>query len=654
MTSTNPMHWAQGLSGAALNIAQTTEPRLRVLAGPGTGKSFAMKRRVERLLVSGQAPERILAVTFTRNAATELIEDLHGLGIPGCEKVRASTLHSFCFCLLGQQDVFRHLNRIPRPIVTFSNAGVFQFEGRVLLDDLVVERNFGSKRDCTKRIRAFEAAWARLQSDNPGWAQSSLDIEFNERLVDWLIFHRAMLIGELVPEALRFLRTNPSATVLSAFDHIIVDEYQDLNRAEQELIKHLCQHSSAAVVGDPNQSIYSFKHANPKGIEEFHIHHANTYDETLAECYRCPTKVVQIANSLIRANRSTLHTPLIPLPSNPAGEVHIVRWDTIAEEAEGIKCYVQELIQNRGLVPSDILILTPRRQFGYRIRDLLHQNIIPAHSFFHEEALEEESSQRAFTLLNLISNPNDRVSLRWWLGDGSSSGRSTAYGRLREHCETSGDSPVQALESILSGNLSLPRMNNLVSKYQELKAHLANLSPLPVPDLIDHLFPASDSTLADLRVISLLVMNKVQTASDLFDHLRAQVTQPEISSGDFVRIMSLHKSKGLTSKVTIVTGCSQGLIPFEAHDTDELPRSERLSREQEQRRLFYVGITRCTQTLLISSFGTLPYRDARQLNVSVIRAGAVGQTIASKFISELGPAAPASRRGSDWIAADYQ
>ncbi len=604
--------------------------------------------------MNGQPPERILAVTFTRNAAAELIEDLHGLGIPGCDRVRASTLHSFCFWLLSQQDVFRHLNRIPRPIVTFSSSGVLQFEGRVLLDDLVTERKFGSKRDCTKRIRAFEAAWARLQSDDPGWAQSPLDIEFNDQLIEWLTFHRSMLIGELVPEALRFLRNNPSATVLSAFDHIIVDEYQDLNRAEQELVKHLCQNSSAAVVGDPNQSIYSFKHANPEGIEQFHLHHPDTYDETLSDCYRCPTKVVHIANSLIRANRGTSPMTLQPLPSNPPGEVHIVRWDTAAEEAEGVTSYVQELVQNRGFLPSDILILTPRRQFGYRIRDLLHQKVISAHSFFHEEALEKESAQQAFALLNLVANPNDRVSLRWWLGDSSSSSRSMAYGRLREHCETSGDSPVQALESILSGNLSLPRMNDLVGKYEELKARIASLSPLPILDLIDHLFPAADSTLADLRQISLLAINKVQTASDLFDHVRAQVTQPEIDSGDFVRIMSLHKSKGLTSKVTIVTGCSQGLIPFEAHDTDELPRSERLSREQEQRRLFYVGITRCTQTLIVSSFGTLPYRDARQLNVSVVRAGAVGRTIASKFIAELGPAAPPSRRGSEWSAANYQ
>ena len=654
MTTANPIHWAQGLSGAALNIAQTAEPRLRVLAGPGTGKSFAMKRRVARLLMSGQPPRRILAVTFTRNAAAELIDDLHGLSIPGCEKVRASTLHSFCFWLLGQQDVFRHLGRVPRPIVTFSNAGVLQFEGRVLLDDLVTDRKFGTKRDCTKRIRAFEAAWARLQSDNPGWAQSTLDIEFSDRLVEWLKFHRSMLIGELIPEALRFLRTNPSASILSAFDHIIVDEYQDLNRAEQELVKQLCQHSSAAVVGDPNQSIYSFKHANPEGIEQFHLDHPNTFDETLTECYRCPTRVVQIANSLIRVNSGTTHAPLQPLSNNPSGEVYIVQWDNTAEEAEGIKRYVQELIQNRGILPSDILILTPRRQFGYRIRDLLHQSVIPAHSFFHEEALEEESAQRAFSLLNLLSNPNDRVSLRWWLGNGSTSGRSTAYGRLRKHCETSGETPVAALESILNGTLSLPRMNDLISKYQDLKTSLANLSSLPIPSLVDYLFPATDSTLADLRGICLLAINKVQTASELFDHVRTQVTQPEITSGDFVRIMSLHKSKGLTSKVTVVTGCSQGLIPFEAHDADELSPSERLSREQEQRRLFYVGVTRCTQTLVISSFGTLPYRDARQLNVSVIRSGAVGRTIASKFISELGPAAPASRRGADWIATNFK
>jgi hypothetical protein len=103
------------------------------MAGPGTGKSFAMKRRAARLLGSGQNPKRILAVTFTRNAAASLVDDLRDLGVPGSEKIRAGTLHAFCFSLLNRQEVFQFLDRVARPVVTFLKSGVLQFEGNTMI-----------------------------------------------------------------------------------------------------------------------------------------------------------------------------------------------------------------------------------------------------------------------------------------------------------------------------------------------------------------------------------------------------------------------------------------------------------------------------------------------------------------------------------------
>lgn len=160
------MSWNDGLAGATLTVAATNASPLRVMAGPGTGKSFAMKRRVARLLEESADPKRILAITFTRNAAASLLKDLNALGIEGCDRIRAGTLHSFCFWLLRQQHVFEYLNRIARPLITFPTAGVLQYEGGVLLDDLISDGPFGHKRDCTKRIRAFEAAWAPTLSFN--------------------------------------------------------------------------------------------------------------------------------------------------------------------------------------------------------------------------------------------------------------------------------------------------------------------------------------------------------------------------------------------------------------------------------------------------------------------------------------------------------
>jgi DNA helicase II / ATP-dependent DNA helicase PcrA len=648
------MSWDDGLIGTALNIAATDENPLRVMAGPGTGKSFALKRRVARLLEKGVDPRRILAVTFTRNAAASLVEDLHALGLTGCENIRAGTLHAFCFSLLSRQDVFDYLGRVPRPVVTFSKSGVLQFEGQVMLDDLASAGAFGPKRDCTRRIRAFEAAWARLQPDAPGWPLNAIDRQFQAALVSWLRFHRATLIGELVPEALHFLRNNPASPARSAFDHVIVDEYQDLNRAEQELIELLGDNGATAIVGDVDQSIYRFRHANPEGIEAFQQRHPQTHDESLDECRRCPTQVVAIADHLIRHNHPDTDEPrLQPRPTNPDGEVHIVQWNSIDEEALGLSDFVTSLITSRHYAPGDMLILTPRRLLGYRIRDLLKASNVPVHSFYHEEALEGEAAQRAFALLSLIVDSEDLIALRWWLGHGSPSSRKTAYGRLREHCEQAGVSPWAALEALDQGTLSLPKVAELVSKFRELRGILADLKERGLAGIVDALMPANNAECSVLREAAMLVIPDLQGVADLFDALKTHVTQPEMpEQGNFVRVMSLHKSKGLTSKVAIIAGCIHGLIPFV--DADQSPK-EQTAILAEQRRLFYVALTRCTEILVLSSVIRLDRKLAWKIGAQVKRgSSSVGATIASRFIHELGPSAPVPFSGQQWKARKYR
>ena len=646
------MPWDDELAGVARNIAATNNTPLRVMAGPGTGKSFAMKRRAARLLEAGQAPQRILAITFTRNAAASLVDDLRALGVQGCEDIRAGTLHAFCFHLLRKNNVFAFLGRVPRPIITFKKSGVLQFEGGTMLDDLVIAGEFGAKRTCTKRIRAFEAAWARLQSDDPGWPHDHTDRLFQAALLNWLRFHRAILIGELVPEALRFLRNNPGCEERAAFDHVIVDEYQDLNRAEQDLIDLLSGNQAVAIVGDVDQSIYRFRHANPDGIQSFDVRHPGTHDEVLDECRRCPTRVVRIADHLISYNYPGVAGPrLRPLPSNPAGEIHIVQWDSIKEEASGLADCISALVAN-GVSPGDILVLTPRRLLGYAIRDEIGTREIEVHSFYNEEALEAEEAQRAYALLSLLVDIEDRVALRWWLGYGSPSKRRNAYQRLMQHCEHANVSPKIALGACVAGHLDLPNTTGLVDKYRELTRILDDLRQRELSNVVDTLMPDGSDACSVIREAAVLNLAELETPADLLDCIRTIVTQPEIpEKADYVRVMSLHKSKGLTSKVTIVSGCTQGLVPFVNPD---VPPDEASAIMQEQRRLFYVAITRCTQTLVISSFTHIPRQLAWNLRALVTPGpGPSGSTVASQFLDELGPGAPASKQGSLWAQDRY-
>ena len=646
------MSWDEGLTGSALDIANTDEKRLRVRAGPGTGKSFALKRRVMRMLEQGQDPTRILAVTFTRNAAADLVKDLNDLNVTGCENVRASTLHSYCFSLLNSKDVFERLDRTPRLVVTPSTSGSLLFEGSMLINDLVHMQEFGKKRDCTKRMRAFEAAWARLQSERPGWPMDPIDNLFEKSLLSWLCFHQAMLVGELVPEALRFLRSNPASDVITVFDHILVDEYQDLNRADQEIINILSDKCSLVIVGDVDQSIYSFRHANPDGIDDFENRHRDTRDESLTECRRCPIRVVEIANQLISHNHQPNSPPRLQVASGKeSGEVHIIQWKNQSEEAKGVAKYVDHLLNEQSYKAGDILIVTPRRKLAYKIRDIVRKRGISIHSFYYEEALESITAQRAFALLTLLNDKNDRVALRWWLGHNSPSGLSSSYQKLRKYCEDNGRSPRDVLEDLVESKLDLPGTRYLLEPFRKLITNIANLSTLNLRDLVNELLPLDDGACSALREIAENALTGSQDIQQLFDRIKSDIVQPEVPKGDFVRIMSPQKAKGLSSKVVIVTGCSEGLLPFV---DEELSAEDKTKKMHEQRRLFYVAITRCEEILILSSFISIKAGDAYGMGIPFRRRDKFwANTIASRFIDELGSAASAPRAGSEWQASGY-
>lgn len=642
------MAWNDGLTGSALRIASTNNTPIRVMAGPGTGKSYALMRRLTRLLEEGADPKGILVVTFTRTAAADLMQEIAELGVDGCEDIVASTLHSYCFRLLMKEAVFAFNSRTPRPLIAIAKAGVLQFEAAPLLQDLNSPGTFGDKRSRTDLIRAFEAQWATLQTDNPGWASDQVGAAFHAALLEWLKFHECMLIGELVPEALNFVRNNPANAAVDPFDHVLVDEYQDLNKAEQVLIDHLARSGSLGIVGDVDQSIYSFRYAHPEGIEEFHNSHAGTDDHLLDECRRCPRRVVAIADHLIRRN----HPPsagqrLLARPANPEGQVHVVQWRSMHDEVAGTSALVAKLINDHGYRPGDILILCPRRLIGYGIRQKLLDANVPAHSFYYEEALEADEAKEAFSFLSLVANSKDRVSLRYLLGCQSNSWLANQYRPIRQHCELHGAHPWDVLGQLEAGTLVLGRTREIVARFGQIKAKLSDLAELDLTALVDRLFAEDKEWAQVIREMSLLRIDELESAPDLLNHVRTKITQPEMpEAGAFARIMSLHKSKGLTAKAVIVCGCVEGLVPFRNDDEPTVKQEKNL---REQRRLFYVATTRCTEFLTVSSFSTIESAVAFKIGAKTVGRGTTVNTIASRFLGELGSQAPAAVTGDELL-----
>jgi DNA helicase-2/ATP-dependent DNA helicase PcrA len=285
------MSWNEGLDGVHLEIAQSDSSRIGVLAGPGTGKTTrGLMRRVARLLAEGVPGERILLLSFTRVAAADLRDKVAELDVPGAEAVRATTLHSYCLGLLRREAILELTGRTPRILL--------EHERDLMLRD--IGEDFGTIYERREQLRAFEAGWARRTDDHPGSVELPEDRVFEASVLRWLRDHRAMLIGEVVPIAYSYVTQNPAAEELQAFDHLIVDEYQDLNSLEQSLLDTLAgEETSLCVAGDDDQSIYTtMRFAHPEGIREFLARDETTAFEIVA-CGRCPHKVLAMANALI-------------------------------------------------------------------------------------------------------------------------------------------------------------------------------------------------------------------------------------------------------------------------------------------------------------------------------------------------------------------
>jgi DNA helicase-2/ATP-dependent DNA helicase PcrA len=639
------MAWHDGISGPHRDIAASASARIGVLAGPGTGKtSYGLMRRVVRLLEEGASGKRILLLSFTRVAAADLRDKIASLSAPGADDVRATTLHGYCFGLLQRESVLRTTGRKPRILL--------DHEVSLMLRD--IGGQFGDLHARRRRLEAFTAGWARGITDHPGVAGTQLDRDFGASVMMWLREHDAMLIGEVVPLTHGYLFSNPASGELDALDHIIVDEYQDLNALEQRLLDQLAEDANLCIAGDEDQSIYSVRYANPSGILSF-VDRDDVDNYSIDVCGRCPANILSMANCLIGQAPGRTKGDLKPLTATHDGQVAIVQWPDVDAEVDGIVSAIASDIGSERKSPGQILVLTNWRKLGEMIRLRLNEIEIPARSFFTEEEVSSDEGREAVALLRLTADPADAPAIRVIVSMGDAAGRSPAYQRLLAYCRTNAVTPQSVLDRVAAGAKIGPSIRAIVGRYRSAIAKAEHLRQLELADLVDELFPHDQATTADLREAALDALPEAETPDDLVKAIVAAITQDEVPQNpDFVRIMSLHKSKGLTSDAVYVVGAINGVLPT-IRSTDPTEVADALD---EGRRLFYVAVTRAASELVISGSISMDLADASKRGVQFDRATIrkVGEhhtvkTQASPFVAELGPSAPKASKGQQWLGS---
>lgn len=245
------------------------------------------------------------------------------------------------------------------------------------------------------------------------------------------------------------------------------------------------------------------------------------------------------------------------------------------------------------------------------------------------------------------------------LGLGSNNWLMRSYRRLRNYCDANGTTPWDTLVQLEAGDIRIPYAGALETRFTELKNEIGELEELAeendLTPVIDHLFPDGDALVRDIRVLALETLASVDgdDRAQFLHELTRAITKPEIPSEiEDVRVMSLHKSKGLNAPVTMIAGCVEGLLPQQPHA--QLPQPIQDAQLEEQRRLFYVGISRVKACPAEGKPGTLILTYSQQMPLATALGAGIApaniiygdaQFLPSRFISELGRAAPAPIAG---------
>ena len=344
--------------------AHDASPQVRLLAGPGTGKSYSIGERVKWLLGNGVPGASIWAVSFT-NASTDDLKigiDDYCNAVPGITDVRVRTLHSLALSVLAKGGKLAFYPVRPRVLDSWEQRHVFD-------EELSAELGCGIRR-CGELRTHFEAKWSTGAPPLPFISSPKQAITPAEEAGFQAFYVRAtqtyscLLPGEAVRKCIDYIKAGTlAADSLLSITHLVVDEYQDLNPADVELVDLLVRHGVVVFVcGDDDQSVYSFRYAYPTGIQGFLQRHPNGGAHALPTCFRCASEVLNAATSLITqfppSNRLPKSLTSAYSASSPpvAGQVVGWRFASDLSEARAVASSVSDLIA-AGIKPDEILIL---------------------------------------------------------------------------------------------------------------------------------------------------------------------------------------------------------------------------------------------------------------------------------------------------------
>ena len=626
---------------------------LLVLAGPGSGKTRVITRRIARLIERGVNPREILAITFTNKAADEMGERVKELVPQG--RVWVSTFHRFCARLLRSRAEIVGLG---------ANFSIFDTTDqrqllREVLRDLNIDAVHFSPNKVANRISNAKnnlqsaADVARSFDDASGnhldAVVSRVSPVYQRRLME----SNAVDFDDLLLHVVRLLSENPELrhSLDEQYRFVLVDEYQDTNPAQYRIVAALSQDfPNLCVTGDPDQSIYGWRGARIDNILHFESDYPSAVVVRLEENFRSTQQILKTADSLIAHNVLRKQKRLVT--DNPDGEpVELVVYRDGEHEADEIARDMRRQVEAGERAWSDFGILYRVNALSREIEFALLRHRVPYQIASGVEFYERAEIKDTLAYLKLISNPADRIAFLRVVNTPRRGIGKTSIAKLSDWAERSGVSLVEAASRV--GEIpGLPKKAGAsLKKFADLIAGCRQAIDEPVDSQLARVlertgylkqWEGSDSEQDQQRLAN---VQELRTAAQQFDDARADEATLEgfletvslVSSGDnlddsagCVTLMTLHAAKGLEFPVVYLVGLEHNLIPHE-----RALRTEDNRELEEERRLLFVGITRAQDRLFLTQTQCRNFRGRRLT------------TIPSEFVSEL-KIKWSERTESDW------
>ncbi|XDD51977.1 ATP-dependent helicase [Leptospira sp. WS92.C1] len=597
------MSWKEELNSAQLEAVLTQEGPVLVLAGAGTGKTKTIISRLAQLVSAGVPASSILLLTFTRKAAREMILRASSMGDNRCSEVQGGTFHSFCSSVLRRFAPALGLSSDFTILDDADSLDVFQF--------LRNEKDFGKTKtrfpsnETLVRIHSEIQNTGKnlvliLEKDYPIFLQRQKDIAVifedyktykRERsLLDYddLLYFTRDLLAE---------HAGVRSALSEKYRFIMVDEFQDTNKIQAHIACLLAsEHSNLMVVGDDAQCIYTFRGATVRGILDFPKIFQNTKTIFLEKNYRSTPAILNLANAVLQ-NFSEKYEKYL-FTENENGPIPaVLQFTDELEEAEGI---AEILLQKKeeGIPFKKMGVLFRAGWNSNQLELVLAKRNIPFVKFGGRKFIETAHIKDLLSFLKILINPLDSVSWIRVLKLIPGIGNAKSSEILEQIRQSSGSMLILAEETGTALSKYLTPLYHLYQKHLDTKADVKTITS----DFIDYYrvlleknYDDSKRRSEDLDSVlgfALKYSSLSDFLSDLtMDHasLSLEKINPDNSETDLLNLSTVHSAKGLEYDIVFILNTTEGAFP-----------SSKNTDTEEERRLFYVAITRARKELYLT------------------------------------------------------